>query len=112
MCDRSVENVCFSTITNTAASAANVGSIYNTAITGTKTGVTDTDIFGVVLYAEESGWALFEAGVVTTSSSDTEYLENYSDYAMFWYCDLRGTVDATVNQSGCCQKLKNVDRMI
>lgn len=110
MCDRTTENVCFTSIVTadsalnvpTAADAAAVGSVVNYAITGTKSGSADTTIFSVMLYAETGGWDNFLAAVDRTSSTDVEYEENYSGYAMFWYCDLRGTVDATVAGSGCC----------
>ena len=86
----------------TDANAAAYGSVVNYAITGTKGGTTDTTIFSVVLYAETAGWDEFLANIDRTSSTDVEYEENYSAYSMFWYCDLRGTVDTTVSGSGCC----------
>lgn len=107
MCDRSVENVCFTTISATttvptAAEAASVGSVINYAITGTKSGTTDTTIFAVILYADTSAWDTFLANIDRSVTTDVEYEENYSGYGMFWYCDLRGTLNATTVGSGCC----------
>ena len=116
MCDRTTENVCFTQIVAanaslnvpTAADAAAVGSVVNYAITGTKTGTADTTIFAVTLYADTTGWDQFLAAIDTTSSTDVEYEENYSSYAMFWYCDLRGTLDSVVHGSGCCMRDREV----
>jgi len=55
-----------------------------------------------LLYADDAAWDAFKAQISITTSTDVEYEDTYSSYAMFWYCSLEGTLNATKSQSGCC----------
>ena len=84
--------------------ATTVGSTVNVALVGPETGTTTPDInlFEIVLYADTTAWDGFIAQIDSTDATDTEHSENYSSYAMSWYCNLTGTLNATKGGSGCC----------
>ena len=107
MCDRSTENVCFNFGPGpeaTGSKANTVGSTTNIALTGGETGNASNilNLFEITLYSDGDAWKNFKASVDPDSTADTEYEENYSSYAMYWYCDLNGTLNATKEGSGCC----------
>ena len=86
-------------------SASTVGSNVNVAIQGLETGTTNiVNLFEIVLYEAQTSWDGFVAQVTPTDATDTEHMNNYSDYAMAWYCNLVGTKDAIKAGSACCLK--------
>ena len=84
--------------------ASTVGSSVNVAIVGPETDTTEPNInlFEIVLYSDEVAFDAFKAQADATSAADTEKIDNYSGYAMSWYCSLLGTLDAVKGGSGCC----------
>ena len=79
-----------------------VGSTANLALIGPETGNASNilQLFTITLYADNYAWDGFNTQA--TSDSNAEYKDNYSAYAMYWYCNLNGTLNATKEESGCC----------
>ena len=95
-----------------ATSATTVGSTVNIAIEGTayqdSSGAT-TPFFEIVLYADTTAWDGWAAQRSTTDATDTDHFENYSSYAMSWYCNLDGVQSGTKDGSGCCLRDREQD---
>ena len=84
-------------------SASTVGSEVNIAITGYEYQTTsEINYFEIVLYADQTAWDDWAAQRSTTDATDSDHYENYSAYAMQWYCNLAGVQSGTKDGSGCC----------
>ena len=90
-------------------SASTVGSEVNVAITGyAYQTTTEINYFEVVLYADQTAWDDWAAQRSTTDATDSDHYENYSAYAMQWYCDLEGVQSGTKDGSGVQRIEENV----